>query len=157
MCRHLAYLGPRRSLASLLHEPPHSLEAQTFKPRHQTEVRMNADGWGVGWWDHDLRPEPARYRTATPMWADRAFRTPAELVTASALVASARAATPPTAVVDTGNAPFAAGPWLFSLNGYVVGYAGPRGEALRRCVSGQRSQAIEGTADAEVLFALLLD
>ncbi|MEO6318328.1 MAG: class II glutamine amidotransferase, partial [Acidimicrobiales bacterium] len=33
MCRHLAYLGPARSLASLLHEPPHSLEVQTFKPR----------------------------------------------------------------------------------------------------------------------------
>lgn len=157
MCRHLAYIGPRRPLASLLYEPGHSLEAQSFKPRHQTEVTMNADGWGVGWWDHAVRPEPARYRTATPMWADQALRTPAELVTTSACVAAARAATPPTAVVATGNAPFTAGPWLFSFNGYLVGYAGPRGEALRRSVSSARFQGIEGTADSEVLFALLLD
>ena len=33
MCRHLAYLGPPRSLASLLYEPEQSLEKQSWKPR----------------------------------------------------------------------------------------------------------------------------
>ncbi len=157
MCRHLAYVGPSRSLASLLYAPDHSLEAQSYKPRHQTEVIMNADGWGVGWWDHDVRMEPARYRTATPMWADRALRTPAELIIVSACVAAARAASRGSPVVDTGNAPFTAGPWLFSLNGYMAGYRGPLGEELRRSVSSARSLGIEGTADSEVLFSLLLD
>ena len=157
MCRHLAYLGPPRSLASLLYDPAHALEIQCWRPNYQTEVTMNADGWGVGWWDHSVREEPARYRTATPMWADRAFRTPAELVHASAFMAATRAASPPSPVVDTGNAPFTAGPWLFSLNGYVVGHAGPVGDQLRREVSVVRAPAMEGTADAEVLFALLLD
>lgn len=157
MCRHLAYLGPARPLASLLFEPAHSLEVQSYRPRHQPDVTLNADGWGVGWWDHALRPEPARYRTATQMWADRAFRSPAELVHAPACMAATRAATPPSAVVDTGNAPFTAGPWLFSLNGYVVGHAGAVGEELRRAVSPERAQGLEGTSDAEVLFALLLD
>lgn len=156
MCRHLAYAGPSRSLASVLFEPTHALERQSWQPKHQTDVTINADGWGVGWWDHGVRDEPARYRTATPMWADRAFRTPAELVHATAFVAATRAATPPSPVVDTGNAPFTAGPWLFSLNGYVVGH-GPLGDQLRREVSVARAPAIEGTADSEVLFALLLD
>lgn len=157
MCRHLAYLGPPRSLASLLYEPPHSLEHQTWAPRHQPDVTLNADGWGVGWWDHGRRPEPARYRTATPMWADRALRSASELIVAEAFLAAARAATPPSPIVHTGNAPFTAGPWLFSLNGFVGGHAGPVGEALRRAVSPVRSQGIEGTTDSEVLFALLLD
>jgi glutamine amidotransferase len=157
MCRHLAYLGPPRSLASLVFDPPHSLEVQSYRPKHQPDVTLNADGWGVGWWDHDLRPEPARYRTATQMWADRALRSAAELVHASAIVAATRAATPPSPVVDTGNAPFAAGPWLFSLNGFVVGHDGPVGERLRRAVSPERAEGIEGTSDAEVLFALVLD
>ncbi len=157
MCRHLAYIGPRRSLASLLFEPSHSLEVQSYRPRYQSDVTLNADGWGVGWWDRALRPEPARYRTATQMWADQAFRSPAELVHATAFVAAVRAATAPSAVVETGNAPFSAGPWLFSLNGYVVDRAGPVGEQLRRAVSFERAQGIEGSTDAEVLFALLLD
>lgn len=157
MCRHLAYLGPPRSLASLLYEPPQSLEHQSWQPLHQREGAMNADGWGVGWWDPSVRSEPARYRTAAPMWTDRSFRSVAEVVQAGAITAAVRSATPPSPIVHTGNAPFTAGPWLFSLNGFVVGFRGAVGERLRRDVSEQHAIRIEGTTDTEVLFALVLD
>ncbi len=150
MCRHLAYLGPPRSLASLLYEAAHSLEEQSWKPLRQRAGAMNADGWGVGWWDPLVRPEPARYRTAAPMWTDRSFRSVAEVVHAGAFIAAVRSATPPSPIVETGNAPFVAGPWLFSLNGYVRDFRGPVGEALRREVSEERAIAIEGTSDSEV-------
>ena len=103
MCRHLAYLGPPRSLSSLLYEPAESLERQSWKPRFQREGAMNADGWGVGWWDPHVRSDPARYRTASPMWTDRSFRSVAEVVHAGALVAAVRSATPPSPIVATGN------------------------------------------------------
>jgi len=157
MCRHLAYLGPKRSLSSLLYAPDLSLERQSWKPLHQREGAMNADGWGVGWWDPEVRPEPARYRTAAPMWTDRSFRSVADLVHAGAILAAVRSATPPSPIVDTGNAPFSAGRWLFSLNGFVIGFRGPVGEHLRRDVSEHRAIGIEGTTDSEVLFALVLD
>lgn len=157
MCRHLAYLGPPRSLASLLYETPHSLEEQSWKPLRQRAGAMNADGWGVGWWDPLVRPEPARYRTAAPMWTDRSFRSVAEVVHTGAFIAAVRSATPPSPIVATGNAPFAAGPWLFSLNGYVHDFRGPIGEAMRRRVSEERAIAIEGTTDSEIVFALALD
>jgi glutamine amidotransferase len=157
MCRHLAYLGPPRSLASLLYEPPKSLEQQSWKPLRQREGAMNADGWGVGWWDVGIRSEPARYRTEAPMWTDRSFRSVAEVVQATAITAAVRSATPPSPIVDTGNAPFTSGPWLFSLNGFVTGFRGEVGETLRRSVSHRRAIEIEGTTDSEVLFALVLD
>ena len=157
MCRHLAYLGPPRSLASLLFEPPQSLERQSWKPLRQRDGAMNADGWGVGWWDTAVRPEPARYRTASPMWTDNSFHSVADVVHAEAITAAVRSATPPSPIVVTGNAPFSSGPWLFSLNGFVVGFRGPVGEHLRRSVSETRSIGIEGTTDTEVLFALVLD
>ncbi|MGE3621011.1 MAG: ergothioneine biosynthesis protein EgtC [Acidimicrobiia bacterium] len=158
MCRHLAYLGPPRTLASLLHEPRWSLERQAWAPRMQPDgARLNGDGWGVGWWDHDRRPEPARYRSATPMWADQALRSVAEVVEAGAVVAAVRAATPPSPVVETGNAPFAAGPWLFSLNGRITGFGGEVGVDLRRAASPGRAAGILGSTDSEVLFALVLD
>lgn len=157
MCRHLAYLGPSRSLSSLLYVPERSLELQSWKPRYQREGAMNADGWGVGWWDRSVRPEPARYRTAAPMWTDRSFRSVADLTHASAIVAAVRSATPPSPIVDTGNAPFTHGPWLFSLNGFVTGFRSGVGEQLRRTITPERASVIDGSSDSEVLFALVLD
>ena len=157
MCRHLAYLGPQRSLSSLLYEPEQSLEKQSHAPRHQRDGAMNADGWGVGWWDPTVTAVPARYRTARPMWADVSFRSVADVVHADAITAAARSATPPLPVVETGNAPFSSGEWLFSLNGFIIGFASALGEELRRSVSPARSIDIQGTTDSEVLFALVLD
>jgi glutamine amidotransferase len=157
MCRHLAYLGPPRSLASLLYEPTSSLEVQSWKPVHQRDGAMNADGWGVGWWDAAVRAEPARYRTAAPMWTDRSFHSVADVVQAGSIVAAVRSATPPSPIVGTGNAPFSSGPWLFSLNGFVTDFRAGVGEELRREVSVARAAGIEGSADTEVLFALVLD
>jgi gamma-glutamyl hercynylcysteine S-oxide hydrolase len=158
MCRHLAYLGPPRTLSSLLFEPPHSLQRQSWSPQHQPEGSlMNADGWGVGWWDREVRPEPARYRTTTPMWADRSFRSSAAVVRSEAIVAAARAATPPLPIVETSNAPFTTEQLLFSLNGYISGFAGPVGIGLRQAISETRAVGLEGVTDSEVLFGLVLD
>lgn len=118
---------------------------------------MNPDGWGVGWWDPALRPEPARYRTTTPMWADQSFRSTTELVQAGAILAATRAATPPLPIVLTSNAPFTADQWLFSLNGYVAGFAGPVGLGLRQEISDHRAVGLQGATDSEVLFGLVLD
>ena len=48
MCRHLAYLGTPRSLASLVVDPPHSLYEQSWAPREQRHGTVNVDGFGVG-------------------------------------------------------------------------------------------------------------
>jgi glutamine amidotransferase len=157
MCRHLAYLGTPRTLASLLYDPPRSLERQSWNPLHQREGALNADGWGVGWWDQTVRAEPARYRTAAPMWTDRSFHSVAEVARSGSIFAAVRSATPPLPTVVTGNAPFAHDEWLFSLNGFVTGFRGLVGEQLRRNISEARVIGIEGASDTEVLFALVLD
>jgi glutamine amidotransferase len=114
---------------------------------------VNADGYGVGWYAPEVRPEPARYRGAGPIWADRSLASLAGVVTSGCVLAAVRSATPPSPPDESGAAPFTAGPWLFSLNGAV---ADDR-VALRRGVSDRRAAGIEGSSDAEVLFAMLLD
>ena len=69
MCRHLAYVGPPVTLEKLIVKPKHSLLQQSFAPRYQTHGTINADGFGVGWYDRDKRVEPARYRTTRQIWA----------------------------------------------------------------------------------------
>jgi glutamine amidotransferase len=153
MCRHLAYLGPPRTLASLLYDPPQSLVRQSWAPRNQRYGTVNADGYGVGWYQPDVSPEPGRFRRAGPIWADRSLESLARVVRSGAFLAAVRSATPPAPIEETGAAPFTDGPWLFSLNGRVNCDL----DALRGQVSPRRRATILGTSDAELLFALLLD
>lgn len=153
MCRHLAYLGPPVPLASLLYDPPQSLLRQSWAPRQQHHGTVNADGYGVGWYQPEVRPEPARYRRAGPMWADRSLASLAAVVRSGAFMAAVRSATPSAPIEETGAAPFTEGRWLFSHNGAVAGDV----VVLRRQVSPRREAGIDGASDSEVLFALLLD
>lgn len=156
MCRHLAYLGPPVTLADLLVTPPHGLYRQSWAPRRQRHGTVNADGFGVGWWDPAVRPEPARYRRSTPIWSDRSFASLAGVVRAGAVVAAVRSATPPLPVEESGAAPFTSGPWLFSLNGAVAGWTDGVGLALRRDLPDAVAAGLEGASDGEVLFAFAL-
>lgn len=157
MCRHLAYVGPTVTLEKLIIEPKHSLRQQAREPRHQTQGTVNADGFGVGWYDRDKRAEPARYRTTRPIWADPSFASIAGLVSANAVLAAVRNASPGMPIEETSTAPFTDGPWLFSHNGFVPGFRSGVGRALRRNVSEARATAMAGATDSELLFALVLD
>ena len=157
MCRFVAYVGPPVTLGALLLHPPHALLRQAWAPRHQRHGCINADGFGAGWYDPARRPEPARYRTARPMWADRSFASLADVVDSPAVLAAVRNATPPSPVEESGTPPFTAGPWLFAHNGAVDGFATGARTALRRLLSDGSAAGIEGSADSEVIFALVLD
>lgn len=157
MCRHLAYIGPSVTLEKLLLEPSHSLLQQASAPRYQTNGKNNADGFGVGWYDRRLRPEPARYRTTRPIWEDESFASAAGIVKTNAVLAAVRNASPGMPLVETANAPFVEGPWLFSHNGFVPEFHRSAGDALRRKVSNRRANATAAATDSALLFALVLD
>ena len=161
MCRLIAYAGPPRTLASLLCEPEHALVEQSYAPRCQRHGRINADGFGVGWYAPELRPEPARYRTTTPMWADRSFASVASVISSPLIVAAVRNATIGLPVDESCTPPYTSGPWLFAHNGKVDGFSPAEGArakvALRRSLTDERTAIIEGATDSEVVFALVLD
>jgi gamma-glutamyl hercynylcysteine S-oxide hydrolase len=157
MCRHLAYVGPSVTLEQLILEPGHSLLRQASAPRHQKQGTVNADGFGVGWYDRDVRAEPARYRTSRPIWTDASFASLAGLVSSNAVLASVRNASPGMPITETSTAPFTDGPWLYSHNGFVPGFLSEVGQELRRKVSEPRANAMAGAIDSQLLFALVLD
>ena len=118
MCRHLAYLGPPKSLRELLLDPPHGLHRQSWAPRRQRHGTVNADGFGVGWYA-DGDPVPARYRRDIPIWNDPSLPDIARVTRSGAVLAAVRSATPGTAQGAAAAAPFGAGTWLFSHNGVL--------------------------------------
>jgi glutamine amidotransferase len=119
MCRHAAWLGPPRTLDSLIHEPEHGLLRQSHAPRRQRYGTVNADGFGMGWYD-PARAEPVRYRRAIPMWTDANLPALAQVARSHCLLAAVRSATVGMPIEETATAPFADGPWLLSHNGRVA-------------------------------------
>jgi gamma-glutamyl hercynylcysteine S-oxide hydrolase len=138
VCRHLAYLGTApRSLGELLLEPDHGLLVQSYAPRRQRNGRMNADGWGVGFYAPS-RPEPARWRSSRPLWSDESFASVAPVISATCMLAAVRSATTGMPADETAAAPFQSGRWLLSHNGIVDrGALGPHPAAESVCDSAQ--------------------
>lgn len=122
MCRHLGYLGPARTLAALLLQPPHSLLRQTWAPNDMRQGgAVNADGFGVGWYPDGVH-EPVRYRRGIPLWTDSSFASIAAVTSSGAVLAAVRSATVGMPVSEQACAPFTDGRWLFSHNGRVSGW-----------------------------------
>lgn len=153
MCRHLAYLGPGRTLRELLYAPEHSLETQAYAPRMSRACVLNADGFGVGWYD-PARAGPVRYRRAQPMWTDLSFADVADVVRTRCTVAAVRSATVGFPVDESCAQPFTDGARLFSHNGVIQGFAGVEGKL--RELAGDLAPVPDARApvDSAMLFAL---
>ncbi|MEV0389704.1 ergothioneine biosynthesis protein EgtC [Nonomuraea sp. NPDC050643] len=119
MCRHAAWLGAARPLTWLIHEPEHGLLEQSYAPRRQRAGLINADGYGMGWYDAG-RPEPVRYRRAVPIWTDANLPGLARAARSTCLLAAVRSATVGMPIEESATAPFADGTWLLSHNGRVA-------------------------------------
>ncbi|HET7325680.1 MAG TPA: ergothioneine biosynthesis protein EgtC [Nocardioidaceae bacterium] len=153
MCRHLAYLGPPATLAELLLEPPHSLLRQTWAP---ADMRgggsVNADGFGVGWYDE--AGTPMRYRRSCPMWADSNLADLARSTRSAAVLAAARNGTAGMPVIETACAPFRDGRWLFSHNGRVAGWPDSV-EKLAARLPTVDLMTLDAPTDSALLWALV--
>jgi gamma-glutamyl hercynylcysteine S-oxide hydrolase len=154
VCRHLAYLGPPRTLYELVLAPPHALLRQSYAP---ADMRgggtVNADGFGIGWYAEG-RAEPSRYRRACPMWTDRTLPELARDTRSGAVLAAVRSATVGMPVVETAAAPFRTGRWLFSHNGVLPGWPGSV-EALAETLPVRELMTLDAPTDSALLWALL--
>lgn len=154
MCRHLAYLGPPRTLADLVLGPPHSLLRQSYAP---ADMRgggtMNADGYGLAWYPEGST-EPVRHRRTRAIWADDGLPTLARHTRSRAVVAAVRSATVGMPVVETASAPFVSGRWLFSHNGVLPGWPDSV-ERLAATLPVRDLMTLEAPTDSALLWALV--
>lgn len=121
MCRHLGYLGATTSVGSLLTRGDNSLRTQSFAP---TDMRgggtINADGFGVAWWDGD--DTVRSYRNPMPIWTDPAVDDALPQLQSTSVIAAVRSATVGMPVERSACAPFTDDRWAFSHNGVVFGW-----------------------------------
>jgi glutamine amidotransferase len=143
MCRHLGWLGEPRSVASLVLDPPYGLLVQSYSPRRQKHGLMNADGWGIGFFDET--GEARRWRSAAPLWGDASFASMAPVLRSRCVVAAVRSASVGMPIEASASAPFSDGRWLLSHNGLVDRAVLPP------------SAAAESTNDSAMLAALIFE
>jgi glutamine amidotransferase len=116
MCRHLGWLGADVTVSSLMLDPPYGLRVQSYAPRRQKHCLLNADGWGVGFFDGEV---PRRWRSPAPLWGDVSFHSVAPALRSHCVVAAVRSATVGMPIEVSATAPFTDGHWLLSHNGIV--------------------------------------
>jgi gamma-glutamyl hercynylcysteine S-oxide hydrolase len=120
MCRHLGWLGADVTISSLMLDPPYGLRVQSYAPRRQKHCLLNADGWGVGFFDRSSEGDiPRRWRSSAPLWGDVSFDSVAPALRSHCVVAAVRSATVGMPIEVSATAPFTDGHWLLSHNGVV--------------------------------------
>jgi glutamine amidotransferase len=147
--------GALIDLSAVVLDAPHALATQVDHPRCQDPGVVNRDGWGVAWRDGGSWH---RHRSVVPLSDDGDGQRRVAAIRTSGLLAAIRRASPGLALAESGNAPFVDGPWAFSLNGFVGGFAeGSAAQPLRDALTDGRRDALAGDTDTEVLFGLVLD
>jgi glutamine amidotransferase len=154
MCRHLAYLGPPVSLASLVLEPEHSLYKQSWAP---SDMRgggsVNADGFGLGWY---VDGDPVRYRRSVPIWADESLPGLARSVRTGAVLAAVRNGTVGSPLNESAVAPYVRDQWLFSHNGLISGWPSSVAK-LAEALPVSELLTLDAPMDSALLWALIQD
>ncbi len=154
MCRYVSYLGDELTLSELVYRPANSLIHQAAEAM-ESRTRINADGFGVGWYNHKVHPEPAVFKDVTPAWNNANLRSLSETVTSSCILAHVRKAQRFDPVNRSNCHPFQHGRLLWMHNGDIPG----RGRLHRRVcerVPDELVARIAGNTDSELAFILFL-
>jgi predicted glutamine amidotransferase len=154
MCRYAAYLGPPLLLSELVYQPPNSLVHQSMDAMRSL-TRINADGFGVGWYAPETSDEPAVFKDTSPMWNNYNLGSLAGKIRSGAVVAHVRAAKRFDPVTRENCHPFQRGRLLWMHNGDIPGRARLTRRVALRADDTLLAQ-IRGNTDTEMAFTLFL-
>jgi glutamine amidotransferase len=156
MCRLLGYLGPAIALDTLILEPPHSLVVQSYAPKELAVAKLNADGFGLGWYHATNQVPPFTYRNISPIWNDPNLESLCRYITTGCAVTYVRSATPGQGVDLINCQPFTTEQILFAHNGYIRRFRETLHRPLREAMSDRAYAAVHGSTDSEHIWGLLL-
>ncbi len=157
MCRLVEYIGQRIPLRRVIEEPEHSLVVQSYRPREMRSGVVNADGFGVGWYQPEVEDTPGVFTSEMPIWSDANLPQLGRKIHSSCVFAAVRSATPGMPYGQAQTQPFASGRYLFMHNGYITGFRERIMRRLRERLGDEHYTAIKGGSDSEHIFALLLE
>ncbi|MCH7574302.1 MAG: class II glutamine amidotransferase [Candidatus Marinimicrobia bacterium] len=151
------YAGEPITAAGVLLDGEHALHHQSYAPNELLSGSVNADGFGVGWYDRKVSRQPGCYRRSSPIWADRDLPGLGRLLSSEILLANVRNATDSSTSGVHSAQPYNEGDYLFMHNGFVEGFREKMKRQLRGRLSDRGYAALQTSTDSETLFQLLVD
>jgi len=154
MCRFVAYLGKPIIMDQVISKPVNSIIRQSRAAREMLEP-VNGDGFGLGWYAHDIAEEPALFRSIQPAWNDLNLLNLASCIKSNCFAAHVRAASV-GGVTKSNCHPFRHHQFLFMHNGNVGKFIHMK-RHIRHQLPDQIYEWIQGETDSEHLYALFLN
>jgi len=153
MCRFIAYIGKPIFADELLLKPKNSLMKQSYHAL-EAEMTVNGDGFGIGWYNHYRRKEPALFRSIRPAWNDENLSYNASMIKTNCLLGHIRAATEGGVSIQNSH-PFQYKEFLMMQNGGVKEFNKIKRRLINR-LDDDIFQWIQGQTDTQYIFALFL-
>jgi glutamine amidotransferase len=153
MCRFVGYLGLKPiPLSTLLIAPTNSLINQS-RAALEDRSSVHGDGFGLGWYNHNIDQTPALFHSIQPAWNDLNLKYLAEKLESSCFLGHIRAAT--EGIVSEINChPFSYGNRLFIHNGLVDQFTHIK-QKLVSFLDASIYHNVCGQTDSEHIFALM--
>jgi len=138
----------------ILYGPKNSLIHQSISANEMDEP-LNGDGFGIGWYAHDIGDEPGLFTSIRPAWNDRNLRYLAQKIKSKSFFAHVRAAS--TGFVNETNChPFHFKKFLAMHNGDIEGFNVIK-RYVRRELSDELYDWVKGQTDSEHFFAMFFN
>ncbi len=153
MCRLVAYCGNSIALRGLLFDPNHSLYKQSWQPKEMNYAKLNADGFGFGW--YNLNGKAVTYRNPAPIWTDINLETLSDVLHAPLWLAMVRSATAEYGTSPHNLQPFTYRNYLFMHNGFIRDFNQGILQKLIAILPTNIIDNIRGLTDSEYLFGLI--
>lgn len=151
MCRLVAYLGTDILLENILVKPGNSLLQQSLHAR-ESAYPTNGDGFGLGWYNHNISPNPGLFTSILPAWNDLNLLHIASKIKSSCFFGHVRAASV-GGVTQYNCHPFIHDNWMFMHNGNLNDFIQIK-RHIRHLLEDDIYNWIKGETDSEHLFAL---
>ena len=155
MCRMLAYVGKPVTLHRAVLEPRHSLEVQSYQPGEMLSGTVNVDGFGCGWYNHEITSEPGVYVGLSTLWSDYSFQSISRIVDSGLIFSAVRGATAPSPVDLQSVQPFQRDRYLFMHNGKIGDFHEKVKRQLYDLLVDDLFADLKSASDSAVMFALL--
>ncbi len=156
MCRLVIYKGAEIPISRLIFDPPHSVFKQSFDAKEMLSGNMNADGFGIGWYNHALNRSPAVYTNTAAIWND--FNAPRIMnkISSGLIFAHVRGASDGMPVTMTNTHPFAYRNFVFMHNGAIDEFPELVFPEIAGRINSRLWAHVKGNTDSEHFFALWL-
>lgn len=155
MCRLLGYLGTKPLLmAELIDKPANSLVSQSRGAKEGCHF-INADGFGISWYNKKYDSEPAIFKSVQPAWNDRNLLHLTGKTESECFVSHIRASTVGD-VSFTNCHPFSHKDYSFAHNGTIRQFVDLRKELINH-IDEKLFLEIKSQTDSEHFFFLIMD